>query len=150
MKQVRERKLQFDITYMQNLKWYKWINLQNRNNSQTQRRNLWLPKGKEGGGRINKKFGISRYKLLHVKQINHKVILYSTGSYIQYPLINPNGKDIKKNMYIVFICICITESLFCTPETQHCKSTICQFKKKSKWNKNKNILTKISSRTNDL
>ena len=43
--------------------------------SQTQRTNLWLPKAKPGRGEINEKSGISRYKLLYVKQINHKVIL---------------------------------------------------------------------------
>ena len=32
--------------------------------SQTQKTNLWLPKGKGDGGGINWEFGISRYKLL--------------------------------------------------------------------------------------
>ena len=34
--------------------------------SQTYKTNLWLSKGKAGGG-INKEFQISRYKLLHIK-----------------------------------------------------------------------------------
>ena len=34
--------------------------------SQTYKTNLWLSKGKVGGG-INKEFQISRYKLLHIK-----------------------------------------------------------------------------------
>ena len=37
--------------------------------------------------------GISRYKLLYIKQINNKLLLYSTGNYIQYPLINHSGKE---------------------------------------------------------
>ena len=41
-------------------------------------------------------FGISRGKLLYIEWINSKVLLYSTGSYIQYPVINHNGKVFKK------------------------------------------------------
>ena len=36
-------------------------------------------------------FGISRCKRLYTEWIN-KVLLYSTGNYIQYPVINHNGK----------------------------------------------------------
>ena len=43
--------------------------------------------------------------------INNKVLLYSTGSYIQYPVISHNGKEYEKEY------ICITQSLCCTPET---------------------------------
>ena len=45
-------------------------------------------------------FGISRYKLLYIGQINNNVLLYSTGNYIQYPLTNHSGKSYEKNMYI--------------------------------------------------
>ena len=41
-------------------------------------------------------FGISRCKLLHIERISHKVLLDSTGNYIQYPVINHNGKEYKK------------------------------------------------------
>ena len=44
--------------------------------------------------------GVSRCKLLYIEWINNKVLLYSTGNYIQYPMINHNGKDIKKDVYI--------------------------------------------------
>ena len=59
--------------------------------SQTQKTNLWLPKEKGSRGGINQEFGISRYKLLCIKQINNKVLLYSTGNHIQYLIINHNG-----------------------------------------------------------
>ena len=39
-------------------------------------------------------FGISRRKLAYIEWINNKVPLYSTGNYIQYPVINHNGKEI--------------------------------------------------------
>ena len=51
-----------------------------------------------------------RCKLLHMKWINNKVLLYSTENYIQYPMINHNGKEYKKN-----VCV-ITESLCSTAE----------------------------------
>ena len=52
---------------------------------------LWLPRGWGRGG-IDWEFGVSRYKLLYIEWIN-KVLLYSTGNYIQYPVINHNGKE---------------------------------------------------------
>ena len=40
-------------------------------------------------------FANSRCKLLYIGRINNKVLLYSTGNYILYPVIN----TIKKRMY---------------------------------------------------
>ena len=60
-----------------------------------------------GWGRMDWEFGVSRCKLLYREWINNKVLLYSTGNYIQYPVINHNGKAYeKKNIYIY---MCITE-----------------------------------------
>ena len=70
-----------------------------------------VAKGERGGGGMDWEFGVSRCKLLHIKWINNKVLLYSTGNYIQYPEINHNEKEYKKNVYI-----CITESLCHTAE----------------------------------
>ena len=39
---------------------------------------------------------------------SYKVLLYSTGNYIQYPVINLNGKEYEKEY--------ITESFCCTAE----------------------------------
>ena len=62
--------------------------------------------GGGGGGRKEWEFGISRCKLLHIGWIN-KVLLYNTGNYIQYPVINHNGKEyLKKN-----IAECYTEEI---------------------------------------
>ena len=46
-----------------------------------------------GGGGKDWEFGISRCKLLYTGWINNKVLLYSTRKYIQYPVINHNGKE---------------------------------------------------------
>ena len=47
--------------------------------------------------------GVSRCRLLYIGWIN-KVLLYSTGNYIQCPVIKHNGKNMKKN---VCVCVCI-------------------------------------------
>ena len=49
------------------------------------------------------------------KQFPYSTIqsLYSTRDYIEYPVINHNGKEHKKNAYIY---ICISESLCCIAE----------------------------------
>ena len=52
-----------------------------------------VAKGKMVGGGMEREIGVSRYKLLYVEWINNKVLLYSTENYIQYPMINHNGKD---------------------------------------------------------
>ena len=44
------------------------------------------------GGGMDWEFGVSRCKLLRIEWINNKVLLCSTGNYIQYPIINHNGK----------------------------------------------------------
>ena len=52
-------------------------------------------------------FWISRCRLLYVsiEWINNRVLLYSTGNYIQYPVINHNGKEYEKEC--VCVCVCI-------------------------------------------
>ena len=52
--------------------------------------------------RTNYKFGINRYRTLYMKQINNKVLSYSTGHYIQYLVINHTVKEYEKHthMYI--------------------------------------------------
>ena len=56
--------------------------------------------GDRGGGRMDWEFGVSSCKLVYMGRINNKVLLYSTGNYIQYPVINHNGKEHEKNMYV--------------------------------------------------
>ena len=59
----------------------------------------WLP----GGGRWGRDgvgSWVSRCKLLYIEWPNNKVLLYSTGNYIQYPEINHTGKEYLKNVYM--------------------------------------------------
>ena len=44
-------------------------------------------------GGMDWEVGVSRCKLLYIEWINNKVLLYSTENYIQYPMINHNGKE---------------------------------------------------------
>ena len=55
------------------------------------------------GGGLDSEFGVSRCKLLYREWINNKVLLYSTGSYIQYPVINHNGKEYEKEY--IYMCV---------------------------------------------
>ena len=54
----------------------------------------------ERAGRESWEVGVSRCKLLYIEWINNKILLYSTDNYIQYPMINHNGKEYFLNVYI--------------------------------------------------
>ena len=49
-------------------------------NSQIQRTDWWLPQGREVGEGAKWVRGIKRYKLLDIKQIYYKDVMYSTGN----------------------------------------------------------------------
>ena len=58
--------------------------------AQTWRTDLWFPKRWEKSG-MDKKFGVSRCKVLHLEWIRNEVLLYSTGNYIQSLVIGHDG-----------------------------------------------------------
>ena len=79
-------------------------------------------------GEINEESGMNRYKLLYIKQVNNKGLLYSTGNYIQYLVTNYNGKESEKiQRYILLNHFAVNQKLI-----QHCKLTILQLKRKKK------------------
>ena len=84
--QVRKRTPNTIWYYVESKIWHKWTYLQNRNRL-TETTDLWVPG----------EFGISRCRLLYIGWINNKVLLYSTGNYIQYRVITHNGKEYLKN-----------------------------------------------------
>ena len=57
-----------------------------------------------GWGGMHWEFVVSRCKLLHIEWMD-KVLLYSTGNYIQCPGINHNGKEYKKECIYIYIYI---------------------------------------------
>ena len=127
-KSERERQIPYDVTYIWNLKHGTDESIYKTEiDSQTQRTDLWLPRGRTGGRGIDWEFGVGRCKLLYIGWINNKVLLQSTRNYIKYPVINHMGRNIKEcvcvyiyiYVYIyvyIYIYIYITESLCCTAE----------------------------------
>ena len=98
-KSERERQIPYDITYIWNLKYdTNEHTYETEIDTQTQRIDLWMPRGR--GGK-DWKFGISRCKLVYIRWINNKVLLYSTGNYILYPVINHNRKEYEKEYVYV-------------------------------------------------
>ena len=68
--------------------------------------------GEGGVGRDGLGVWVSRCKLVYIGWINNNVLLYNTGNYIQYPVINHHGTEYEKEC----IYICITELLCCAAE----------------------------------
>ena len=71
--------------------------------SQTQKTNLCLPKGKERGERINQEYGINRYTTIY-KIDNKKDLLYNIGNCIQYFVITSKGKESEKEYIYLNHC----------------------------------------------
>ena len=63
--------------------------------------------GKWGGEGMDWELEISRHKLLYIEWINNKVLLYRTGSCIQYPVMNHNGKEYEKEYIYIYVCVCV-------------------------------------------
>ena len=74
---------------------------QNRNRLTDIENRLVVAKEEGNGGGKDWEFGISRCKLVYIGWINNKVLLYSTGNYIQYLVINHNGKEYEKEYIYV-------------------------------------------------
>ena len=62
---------------------------------------LVVAKGDGGRRWMEWEVGVKRRKVLYINWIN-KILLYSTENYIQYPMINHNGKE-----YFEKECICV-------------------------------------------
>ena len=88
--------------YVESKIWQKWTYLPNRNRLIDIENRLVVAKGEGGGRGMDWEFEVGRCKLLHLEWINNKVLIYSTGNYIQYPVINHNGKEYKKECVYVY------------------------------------------------
>ena len=64
---------------------------------------------------VDREFDISRCIILYIEWKNNKVLLYSTGKYIQSPVTNNNGKEYEKE-YIYTHTHTYIYSLCCTAE----------------------------------
>ena len=88
-KSERERKISYDITYMLNLN-YDTIEcyLQNGNKLTDTENRCMVAKGIGRGEERDWELLIGRCKLLHLEWMKNKILMCSTGNYIQYPMIN--------------------------------------------------------------
>ena len=76
------------------------MNLSTKQDTDIENR-LVVAMGREGVEGKDWEFGINKCKLVHTGWINNKVLLYSTGNYIQFSGINHNGKEyFFKCMYV--------------------------------------------------
>ena len=92
-KSVRKRKTNTIYhLYMESKICHKWTYLQNRKRLTDIENRLVVAKWGGGKGK-DWEFGVSRWKLLCIEWIDNKVLLYSTGNYTEYPVINHNGKE---------------------------------------------------------
>ena len=71
-----------------------------------------VAKGDRGGSEMDREFGVSRCKLLHVEWISNETLLHSTGNAIQSLGIDHDGREYGRKKG----CICITRSLCCIAE----------------------------------
>ena len=51
-------------------------------------------------GVVEWEVGGSKWKLLYMEYMDNKDFLYNTENYIQYPMINYNVQEYKRNVYI--------------------------------------------------
>ena len=73
---------------------------------QTDIRNRLVVAKDGAGGRLDRECGTSDCKLLHTEWIDNKV-LYSTGNYVQDPVVNHKGKEHENECVCVCVCVCV-------------------------------------------
>ena len=97
LSEVSQRQISYNFTYMWNLKYdTNELIYKTETDSQTQKTNLWLPKGQRGeSDKLGD--GINIYTLLYIKQITNKDLLYSIGNSTQYSAITYMEKNLRKN-----------------------------------------------------
>ena len=106
--------------YVESKIWHNWTYLWNRNRLTDIENRPVVAKGEGGRGGMDWEFGISKCKLLYIAWINNQVLLYSTGNYIQYPIVNHNGKKYEKEYKYIYIYIKLNHFAVHWKLTQHC------------------------------
>ena len=95
------------MLYVETKIWHKLTYLWNRNRLTDIENRFVVAKGKSGTRGMDWEFGVSRCKLLHIEWINDKVLLYNTGNYTQYSVINHNEKDYIYIYIYIYIYVCM-------------------------------------------
>ena len=99
LSEVRERKISYDIIDMWNLKYNTNELIYTAETDSQIIEHTYGCQGEGDEGGMDWEFVIRTYKVLQIEKISNKALLYSTGNYIKYPVINWNGKEHEK-MYI--------------------------------------------------
>ena len=68
---------------MESKTWHELSYPQNRNRLRDIENRTEVAKGKRGGSGMDREFGVSRCKLLHLEWISNGVLLYNIGNFIQ-------------------------------------------------------------------
>ena len=93
MKEVRKRKIPYDITYMGNLKCGTDEPIcKTETDSQTWEIDVVAKREGREGGR-DWEFGADRGKLLCSERISNEVLLYSAGNYVQFLGVEHEGRQ---------------------------------------------------------
>ena len=82
-----------------------WTYLQNRNRPTGAENRLTVAKEEVDGRRMAWECRLIRCKLVHMEWINNKVLLWSTGNSIQYPVINRKGTEYEKECVYTHTCM---------------------------------------------
>ena len=64
---------------------------------------LMVAKVRQSGVGMNGEFGTSRCTLSCIEWINNKVLLYTKGNYIQYPVINQDGEEYERYIHYIYL-----------------------------------------------
>ena len=83
--------------------------------------------GGRGGSGMHWESGVSRWKLVHLEWIKNKVLLYSTGNYIQPPEIDNDEKEYKEEY--IYVCMYNWVTAIQQKLAQNSKTTVLQLKK---------------------
>ena len=95
LSEVSQRQISYDIIFTWNLKYdANELICKAKIESQTQETHV-----RESSGEINQEFVMNRYTPVYIKQLNNKVLLYSTENCVQYPITSHNGKEYEKQKF---------------------------------------------------
>ena len=64
-----------------------------------------VAKGEGRGSGMNWEFGVSRCKQSHLEWTDYKILLHSTGNYIQSLGIEHDGREHKKENVYIYVCV---------------------------------------------
>ena len=96
--------------YVESKIWHKWTYLQNRKRLIDTENRLAVAKEEAVGSGMDRKFGVGRWKSLHLEWLSNEVLLYNTEIYSQPLCIEHDGRQYEKKIYTymyIYMCVCV-------------------------------------------